>query len=299
MNQRRLKQLRNILEICFQRMMQYRTANLVTILLLTTTLCLPALFWSVTANLNKLSSQWYNSTEVSIYLKSEATTAEIDNAVKNLRQDPTVAKVRYISPEEGLKSMSQQSNLSSLVDALPNNPLPAVIAIELKPSEHLSEDAKALQAKLNTLTFIDSVQLDSVWLKRLQIILTTLKQLSAVLGLLLAIGVILIVSNSIQLTLERHRHEIAIYQLVGANSVFIRAPFLIAGMLIGLIAGALTWIAVSLILSWLSPNVSHLATLYQSNFQLTHFGFVQGIILLLISSILGTLGATIASRHYG
>lgn len=299
MKHRRLKQLLNILEICFQRMVQYRGATLITILLLTTTLCLPALFWSVTANLSKLSSQSYNSTEVSIYLKAEASQAEIESLINKVRLYPTVATVHYISPEEGLKSMSQQSNLGSLIDALPKNPLPAVITLELKPSEHLSEDAKALQTQISTFSTVDTVQTDSVWLQRLQIILTTLKQLSGILGILLGIGVILIVSNSIQLTLEKHRHEIAIYQLVGANSVFIRAPFLIAGTLIGLAAGVLTWVIVSLIITWLSHNVSALASLYQSNFQLTHFGFIQGIILLLISSLLGTVGATVASRHYG
>jgi cell division transport system permease protein len=299
MKQRRFKQLSNILEICFQRMLQYRAANIITILLLTTTLSLPALFWSITANMNKLSNQWYNSTELTVYLKSQAATADIDNLVSKLRKNQNIANVRYISPEEGLKAMSQQSNLQSLLEALPDNPLPGVIAIELKPSEQITERAKKLQIRLNAISYIDTVQLDSVWLQRLQSILSTFRHLSVILGLVLAIGVVLIVSNSIQLTLERHRHEIAIYQLVGANSVFIRAPFLIAGLLIGLTAGLLTWLIVSIILHWLSPNIDSLAMLYQSNFQLTHFGFFQGIILLLISGMLGTVGATLASRDYG
>ena len=299
MQNRHMKQLLNILEICFERMVQYRSSNIVTILLLTTTLCLPALFWSVTANLSKLSNHWYNSTELSIYLKPAATKTEIEDLLNKIQAAPMVAKVRYISPEEGLKSMSEQSNLGSLLEALPNNPLPAVIALELKPSAHLTENAQALQNQLSALSSVETVQLDSVWLQRLQVILTTLKELSFILGILLAIGVVLIVSNSIQLTLERHRHEIAIYQLVGANSLFIRAPFLAAGMLIGFAAGVFTWVIVSLITTWLSYNIDALATLYQSNFQITHFGFLQGLTLLFISSFLGTLGATVASRHYG
>ncbi len=129
--------------------------------------------------------------------------------------------------------------------------------------------------------------------------LSTLKKLSFILGVLLIIGGILIVSNSIQLMLEKHRHEIAIYQLVGANSLFIRAPFLISGLFIGLIAGMLTWIVVNSILIWLLPNVDNLAALYQTTFQLTDFGFFQGLILCLVSGALGTVGAVVASRHYG
>lgn len=299
MNQQSLKQFSNILNICFQRMRLYRTANLVTVLLLTATLSIPALFWSITANLSKLSHQWYNSTEVTAYLKTEAQTTDINTLLDKLSKSPNIAKVRYISPEEGLKAMSQQSNLGALLDALPGNPLPGVIAIELKPSESLSEYAKSLQAELNVVPFIETVQLDSVWLQRLQTILGTFKRLSALLAIILAIGVILIVSNSIQLTLERHRHEIAIYQLLGANRLFIRAPFLIAGLLIGLIAGLLTWAIVSLMVVWLSQHVGVLAALYQSDFQLTHFGFIQGILLLFVSSALGTVGAVVASRHYG
>jgi cell division transport system permease protein len=299
MKHRRLKQFLNILSICFERLLQYRVANLVTVLLLTATLSLPALFWLVTANLNKVSHQWYSSTEVSAYLKPQAAATDIDSLINQLRKNPNIDQSRYISPEEGLKALSQQSNLASVLSSLPDNPLPGVIAIKLKPSDQLSEIAKNLQTTLSSYPIIDTVQVDSLWLQRLQTMLTTLKRLSGVLAVLLIIGGVLIVSNSIQLTLERHRHEIAIYQLVGANSVFIRAPFLIAGLLIGLTAGLLTWLTVGLILSWLTPNVNNLSALYQSSFQLTHFGFFQGLVLLLVSGALGTLGATVASRHYG
>jgi cell division transport system permease protein len=299
MKNRRLQQLSNVLEICVQRMVQYRGANLITVLLLTTTLCLPALFWTVTANLSKLSHRSYNSAEISMYLSTEIKASEIEALLNKVRALPSVATVQYISPEEGLKSLSQQSDFSGLISALPKNPLPPVITLALKSSDHLSEEAKALQTQLSTFQHVETVQLDSVWLQRLQIILTTLKELSLLLGILLALGVVLIVSNSIQLTLERHRHEIAIFQLVGANSIFIRAPFLIAGMFIGLAAGAFTWLIISLITTWLSHNLNTLVSLYQSNFQLTHFGFIQGFILLFASSLLGTLGATIASRDYG
>ncbi len=299
MKNRGLKQLINILTICLDRIAQYRLANLVTVLLLTATLSLPALFWLVTANLNKLSHQWYNSTEVSVYLKSEAKTSDIETLMAQLHKDASIAEIHYISPEEGLKEMAQQSNLQTVLQTLPNNPLPGVIAIKLKSTENLSETAKKLQATLAPNPIIETVQIDSLWLQRLQSMLGTLKKLSFILGILLIVGGILIVSNSIQLTLEKHRHEIAIYQLVGANSLFIRAPFLISGLFIGLTAGVLTWIVVNSILLWLLPNVDNLAALYQSTFQLTDFGFVQGIILCLVSGALGTVGAVVASRHYG
>ncbi|MBX9586131.1 MAG: permease-like cell division protein FtsX [Gammaproteobacteria bacterium] len=294
-----LKQLYNILTICLDRIAQYRLANLVTVLLLTATLSLPALFWLVTANLNKVSHQWYNSTEVSVYLKSETKKSDIENLMAQLHKDLSVAEIHYISPEEGLKEMAQQSNLQSVLQTLPNNPLPGVIAVKLKPTENLSETAKKLQATLAPNPIIETVQIDSLWLQRLQGMLSTLKKLSFILGILLIVGGILIVSNSIQLTLEKHRHEIEIYQLVGANSLFIRAPFLISGLFIGLTAGMLTWVVVNSILLWLLPNVDNLAALYQSTFQLTDFGFVQGIVLCLASGVLGTVGAVVASRDFG
>lgn len=294
-----LKQLYNILTICLDRIAQYRLANFVTVLLLTATLSLPALFWLVTANLNKVSHQWYNSAEVSVYLKSEAKKSDIENLMAQLHKDLSVAEIHYISPEEGLKEMAQQSNLQSVLQTLPNNPLPGVIAVKLKPTENLSETAKKLQAILAPNPIIETVQIDSLWLQRLQGMLSTLKKLSFILGILLIVGGILIVSNSIQLTLEKHRHEIEIYQLVGANSLFIRAPFLISGLFIGLTAGMLTWVVVNSILLWLLPNVDNLAALYQSTFQLTDFGFVQGVVLCLASGVLGTVGAVVASRDYG
>src|SRR4029079_4243613 len=124
----------------------------------------------------------------------------------------------------------------------------------------------------------------------------TCQRVSLLFGILLGMGVILIISNSIQVTLERHHHEMAIYAQLGAGNWNIRAPFLLAGSLLGLAAGILTWVIVLLLITLINPSVSQLAHLYETGGNLVHFGVLQGLLLIVISSILGTVGALFATR---
>ncbi|MDQ2993610.1 MAG: ABC transporter permease [Pseudomonadota bacterium] len=282
--------------ISWRRIQQHTFSNIITILVIATTLSLPAVFWALANNLSHVSNAWRQNSEITAYLISDATTANIDKLVTDLKKDTTIADVRYISPEEGLKELSLQSNLRDLSTALPNNPLPGVISITLKSTLNIEQQAQKLSEALQHNKLISSVQVDATWMHRLHAISATCQRVSLLLGCLLGIGVILIISNSIQVTLERHRHEMSIYAQLGATNWTIRAPFLLAGSFLGCVAGLMTWLIVILLVSILNPSLSQLAHLYDSDWSLARFSILQGLMLLTTSTVLGTLGALFATR---
>lgn len=288
--------LKHAFAICWRRIQQHKFSNIITILVIAITLSLPALFWALANNLGQVSHTWHQNAEITAYIVPDTIKSSIEKLVAELKNEPNVADVRYISPEEGLQQLSQQSNLRDLTTALPKNPLPGVVSITLKSDDNIEKTAQSLAAMLQHNHLISSVQVDATWLQRLHAISSTCQRVSLLLGILLGIGVILIISNSIQVTLERHNHEMAIYAQLGATNWTIRAPFLLAGALLGLVAGILTWLIVILLITLLNPSLAQLAHLYEAGWNLAHFGIVQGLLLLVLSALLGAVGALFATR---
>jgi cell division transport system permease protein len=119
-----------------------------------------------------------------------------------------------------------------------------------------------------------------------------------VLAWLLAVAVLLIVGNTIRLSIQNRSEEIEVMQLVGATDAFIRRPFLYSGLWFGLLGGTIAWVLVSFSVWSLQKPVQHLANLYYSHFQLQTLDLSTSLWLLGLSTMLGLVGSWLAvSRH--
>ena len=119
-----------------------------------------------------------------------------------------------------------------------------------------------------------------------------------VLGVILALGVLLVIGNTIRLAIENRREEIVVVKLVGGSDAFVRRPFLYTGLWYGLGGAVLSWLIINAALWGLRSPLSAVALLYQSDFQLQGLAAEGGLQLLLLGSFLGLVGAWSAvARH--
>ena len=126
------------------------------------------------------------------------------------------------------------------------------------------------------------------------------QRMTLALAALLSLGVLLVIGNTIRLSIESRRDEIVIVKLVGATNAFVRRPFLYTGLWYGLGGGLVSWLIITFTVIWLSGPVANLAGLYQSQFELLGLGFGQTLLLWLAGGSLGLGGAWLAvSRHLG
>ena len=124
------------------------------------------------------------------------------------------------------------------------------------------------------------------------------QRLVVVLAAILALGVLLVIGNTIRLAIENRREEIIVIKLVGGSNAFVRRPFLYTGLWYGLGGAVLAWLTVSLALWGLRAPLSALALLYQSDFALQGLGAYGGVQLMALGSALGLVGAWLAvARH--
>src|SRR5262249_42922387 len=142
------------------------------------------------------------------------------------------------------------------------------------------------------------VQIDTEWVTRFGAILDLLRRILLIATLVLGIGVLAVIGNTVRLEILNRRAEIEVTKLVGGSNAFVRRPFLYTGMLYGIGGALLAWGIVAGAIHILSGPVATLAKLYSSQFTLTGLQRDELGMLLIGGAVLGWLGAWIsASRH--
>lgn len=274
------------------------TNSLMTILVLAIALALPAAFYLFMSNAQAVSKQWDGGVKMTVYLQESASDQQAHKLLNQLNLRPEFDEVTFISKEDGLAMFKQYSGLGEGLDHLNQNPLP--YSITLKPTESFASPSQLeqLAQELTQLSIVDQVKLDSDWIKKYNSILDISEQIATFISVMLALGVLLIVGNTIRLAILNRREEIQIIKLVGATDAFIRRPFLYAGFWYGLIAALLAALMVSIMFMLLQQSTSQLAQLYSSEFSLLGLAPSFTLSLLLVGALLGLMGAWISVRKH-
>lgn len=277
-----------------QRVLTNPLASLMTWMVIGIALALPAGLYVALGNIEKLSRSWDGAAQISLFLL-HATTEEEALALRQrliLRDD--VARVDYISPDEALEEFERLSGFGAVLDNLDGNPLPAVLVVRPKASHTSAGQARKLVEELQQMAMVEFAQLDLEWVQRLHSMMKLGRQLAFALALLLALGVFLVIGNTIRLSIENRRDEIVVTKLVGATDAFVRRPFLYAGLWYGLGGGLVAWLIISVALYWLSGPVGELIDLYQSNYQLLGLSGSDVLGIWFTGGLLGLLGSWLA-----
>jgi cell division transport system permease protein len=267
-----------------------------TCLVMAIALSLPMGLSLLLNNVERLGGSWQRAAQISLYLQLEASPAEGDALVGQIKGMPGVADAQYISRDQALNEFQQQSGLGEALKELPENPLPGVVVVT--PQEVDKPALEALRTRLADLPKVQQAQLDLVWVERLAAILKLGDRFVFGLTVLLVAALLLVIGNTIRLHIENRRTEIEVIKLVGGTDSYVRRPFLYMGALYGLGAGVLSWGVLAFGLNWLNESVVRLAGLYGSNFALAGVPSADGLSLLLGAVLLGYIGAWIAvARH--
>lgn len=283
-----------------ERLLLAPWSSLMTWLAIGIALALPAVMLLMLGNLQTVSQGWESAAQISLFIKKDQTVAQIDVLRKTIAAKGGVARIDIITAEQALAEFRQVSGFGDVLQKLETNPLPTVLVVHLTDQLANHADAKNKQLtqelfdELRALPAVDQAVLDQAWLQRLQSLLQLGRRAVAVLAILLAMGVVLVIGNTIRLAIENRRDEILVVKLVGGTDGFVRRPFLYTGIWFGFGGALLGWVLTALTVWWLSAPVENLANLYQSGFSLQGLGFGGGLLLLLCGTLLGFLGAWLA-----
>ena len=277
-----------------QQLIRQPVQSSMTVIVIAIAIVLPALLLVMTRTVGDVGQQLQQGNPISLYLVYETNDKAVNRLKQWLGSHQSIESIQVISASEGLKHFERWSGLGQVLESLDRNPLPAVIIVQ--PNVDLGvEQLKDLESELSKQPLIDQAQLDLDWVARLQVISELFERVVWSFSLLLALGVLLVIGNTIRLSIENRRDEIVIVKLVGATNAFVRRPFLYTGLWYGLAGGLLSVIMSLIALLWLQMPLGELAGLYGASQQfLQGFGFIGNLSIILGAGLLGLLGARVA-----
>jgi cell division transport system permease protein len=273
-------------------------STLMTVAVIGIALAMPAGLHVLLINVQQVLSGWDSAAQLSLFLHHDTREAEALALAGRLRVRPGISSVEYISSEQAMKEFQSHSGFGEALSALEDNPLPPVLvvypSIELQGPELLQQLRQELAGERE----VEIAQLDMQWVKRLYALMDIGKRGVWVLAAMFALGVLLVVGNTIRLAIQNRRDEIVIIKLIGGTDAFIRRPFLYTGFWYGLLGGVIAFILVELALWLLSGPVNNLAALYSSEFRLASLDLTTAAALLCSGMLLGLCGSWLAvGRH--
>ncbi|MDQ7049670.1 MAG: permease-like cell division protein FtsX [Enterobacterales bacterium] len=273
-------------------------SNFMTVLVIAIALALPTGLQIMLDNGKQLSQSWDGASRISLFLTLETSKKQTIDLSNKIRQNLAIKNVEVILPDQALKDFSQQSGFVDAIGELDQNPLPPTLVVQPVEAYSTPFESGKLLAIYAKLPQVEKAQLDLDWVRKLYALIQLAEKAAAALGLALGLAVLLIIGNTIRLSVQNRRDEIEIVKLIGATNAFIRRPFLYTGFWYGLFAGISCWLLVEISLFWLQQPIANLAGLYQSDFTLSGLSWSQSIQLISISCGLGLLGSWLSvGRH--
>jgi len=224
--------------------------NFVTTVTIMLALLIIALFLLVVVNLEGMAEDWSKRVQVTVYFDREPPQAALMQLKAQIQALPETKNIEFISKDDALKKFrSRLKGQESLLEGVSADVLPASFEINLRKGSRGSDAVEAYVAKLKKIPGIGEVQYGEEWVRRFSAFVNFMRLVGALVGIFLLLAVIFIISNTIKLTIYTRKDELEVLSLVGATRFFIRAPFVIEGMLQGA-AGSILAILV-LIVSYL------------------------------------------------
>lgn len=269
-------------------------ATALTVGVMAIALTLPLALFLLLGNFKGLAGAVEQAREIAVFLALELDEKAQQEALQAVRDLPGVARVELRTPDEGLAEFQRYAGFGEALALLDENPIPAVL--DVVPAE--AADPAGLVRTLEAVSGVALVQHDALWRQRLDAWLHLGERGVQALAVLLLLGALLVVGNTVRLDVQGRSEEIAVIQLLGGTAGFIRRPFLYLGAWYGLLAGLLAIALLAMLRFGLAGPVDALVASYDSGFRLQGFGIAATLAVPCGAAVLGWLGAFLAVGHH-
>jgi cell division transport system permease protein len=300
--------LKRVIRTGFFNFWRNGTVSLASVLVMMVTLIVIGFISFSGAILEASLTELRNKIDVNVTFVPSAPEENILGIKHSLESLPEVLLVTYVSRDEALAAFKERHAsdpaILAALDELGENPLGAVLNVKARdPSQYASvaeflESGSSLSS--SGVTIIDRVNYfqNKAAIDKLTNIINSADRLGFVLTLVLAVISMLIAFNTIRLTIYIAKDEIAVMRLVGASTTYIQGPFVVVGIIYGIVAGLLTLLVFLPLTYWLGTATYNFFVGFNIfDYYIRNFLQIAGIIL--VSGILiGALSSILAIRKY-
>ena len=269
-----------------------------SIIIMCATMFIFGLFFVIGENVNSVITQIESQQGIQIFIEEDATDEEIETLGSQIRAINGVNRATFVSKEDALNSMKTTLGDESLFEGWDEeNPFPASYFVTLTDLS-LNEQ---VQSEILALDNVDEIQSQNTTINRLQSLANGIQITTIIILFLLIIISIFIISYTIKLTVHARRKEISIMKYVGATNSFIRGPFIVEGIIIGVISAIITLVILGVSYNAVMSGIGESVLIQEIGIGLLSFSEMFYLVLavyLILGVGIGVLGSTISMRKY-
>jgi cell division transport system permease protein len=247
------------------------------------------LFGLTAWNIGRAIQKVEEKVEIVAYLDDATTPAQLDLAQQEVRGLPDVLELRYVSKTDALATaMAEMQEFHDVFTDLDNNPLPASLEIRMKPGSRTPAAVKRVAERVKAYPFVEDVRYGRDWLDRIYLIRRLAGGAATIIGIAFALVAAIIIATAVRIAVFARREEISIMRLVGATDGFVQRPFILEGLMTGLMGGTL-----AALLTYGAYRILG-ATLFRIEFVPTEWI----VAVVLIGTVFGFLSSMVAVRRH-
>lgn len=285
----------------FSNVFKNKKSTGASLMIMCATMIIFGIFLILGENINHFVDQVESEQGMQVFVKNEATQEQIDELGEKIRSIDGVSTVEFVSKDEALEQMKERfGDKQDLLDGYEgdNNIFTAsyvVTLTDLSKSKTVQDQINTYSDVVKKITSKDEVTTTLINLAN------GIKIVTGVILVLLVIISIFIIANTIKLTVHARRKEISIMKYVGATNNFIRWPFIVEGMIIGILASIISIIIVGGAYTFIADKLVNVEFMQLINMSLISFGEMFNSIILvymLLGIGIGVLGSLISMRKY-
>lgn len=252
----------------FSNVFKNKKSTGASLMIMCATMIIFGIFLILGENINHFVKEIESIQGIQVFVKKEATQEQMDELADKIRKIDGVSTIEYVSKEEALSQMKEKygSELLEQYDG-ENNIFKDSYVVNLTDLNK----SKEVQTQINTFDMVSKITSSDQTVEALIKLANGVKIVTGVILLLLVVISVFIIANTIKLTVHARRKEISIMKYVGATNGFIRWPFIVEGMIIGMFASVISIILIGLAYSLIARQLVNSPFMQTINMSLIGF----------------------------
>ena len=280
----------------FKNVFKNKKSTISCLIIMCATMLIFGIFFLIGENVNHTMEELESEQAFEVFVEDDATEAEIAELGEEIKAVNGVNTIQYKSKEDALTTMKERfKEYQSLLDGLYIfSPSYVVNLTDLE----LSESA---QAEILELDNVKKITSSDKTMKALVALANGINTITIIVLVLLVLISIFIISNTIKLTVHARRKEISIMKYIGATNNFIRSPFIVEGIIIGIVAAMISVLLIGLSYNIIAEKLLTSSITELITFQLLGFNELFNLIIvvyLVLGVGVGVIGSMISMRRY-
>lgn len=267
--------------------------SLLTILTLAICFYIPLFLWTLWLNYDELKGSWQEQGTIAIFIDGHVDLKQAGIFLQEIKEKQIIESARLIDSDDLKAELNKDKQLSQVIDLLTSQDLPKQILVKVRSETNL----QMIELFVNNLSInpqVEYVSYDKQWITQLQALTDTLLQIARISALMFILIVMVILGNAIGNEITDHKNELRLLELIGASWAQVRRSFLYMGTFLGIYAGLIAVLFLSLSFWWLKDAIQLLVQNFGINITLHGLSFFQVSMVISITIVVTWVAARLA-----